>query len=428
MKKKFLILFIILLLPLYLIGYIKLQAYQEKNWNTFFENKEFSLYENAPLIKLFDFKEAMHLDKSYAKMAKIHFCLFTDDILKKNKLWQTFNHQKLKNKMKQECSKITLIDRENNSLFYKNAWNLCKNEQECKTVLFELDNFLILENSEVAEKKDNTLTFLDYNKFFKEKLNINNPNDVVFLGFSYTGLGNILFQYWSAYIYADKWGKKLIPLSERPIHHVFKDIEKSPEVYNTFKYINYRFTVGNKNIDFKRPQLIISQNPIDYRNLIGYEDIIREKSIFKNPLSKKNKLITQQMQNEESVTIHIRRGDFKDQNIQLLDLSYYKNAIKYIQNKVKNPHFYIFSDDIQWAKENFKTTFKTTFVDWNKKDYEDLELMTYTKHHIIANSTFSWWGAFLKKDTSGIVIVPKTGFYNEGFTDRIAMPKWISIK
>ena len=68
--------------------------------------------------------------------------------------------------MKQECSKIVLIDRENNSLFYKNAWNLCKNEQECKTVLFELDNFLILENSEVAEKKDNTLTFLNYNKFY----------------------------------------------------------------------------------------------------------------------------------------------------------------------------------------------------------------------------------------------------------------------
>ncbi len=424
--KKFLILFIVSL-PVILIGYFKLQAYQEKNWKTFFEDDTFSLYKNQPLAKLFNFADLLHLNKPYPQIAKLNICLYQDDILKKNRIFQAFNHKKLKTSLKTECAKIALHT-ENKEIFYKNAWNLCKDEKNCKTILFELDNFFVLENEEVIKIKNNKISTIDYNLFFKEFLGIDNPKEVVFLGFNNTGLGNNLFQYWSAYIYAQKNQKKLIPLSNRRIHTIFKNIEKSPEKLSAFKHKNYRFTISKRLVSYTHKQLIIAQNPIDYNNLKGYENLIREKMVFQNPLNKKNKAVVKQMANEESVTIHIRRGDFKDQNIKILDISYYENALKYIKQKIKNPHFYVFSDDINWAKNNFKVDGKITFVDWNTTDYEDLQLMTYTKHHIIANSSFSWWGAFLKKDTSGLVLIPQTGFYTESNPERMALKTWIPIK
>ena len=117
------------------------------------------------------------------------------------------------------------------------------------------------------------------------------------------------------------------------------------------------------------------------------------------------------MKKENSVAVHIRRTDFKTAGIHILKMSYYEKAIKYMNDKLTTPHFYVFSDDINWCKENLKIPYPHTFVVWNKKDYEDLQLMTYSNHFIIANSSFSWWGAFLGRHPDKIVVTPKKGFY-----------------
>lgn len=114
----------------------------------------------------------------------------------------------------------------------------------------------------------------------------------------------------------------------------------------------------------------------------------------------------------ESVAVHIRRGDYLNTNgdLQVLDISYYKKAVDVISKKVKDPHYYIFTDDSLWAKENldFLEKEKTTHVaDFMLHDYEELMLLTQCKNVIIANSSFSWWGAMLNHNKGAIIVCPK---------------------
>jgi hypothetical protein len=99
-------------------------------------------------------------------------------------------------------------------------------------------------------------------------------------------------------------------------------------------------------------------------------------------------------------------------------LDYYNKAINYILNAVENPVFYIFSDDIIWAKENLKLS-NAFFVNWNLdvQSWEDMFLTSLCKHNIIANSTFSWWGAWLNENKNKIVLCPPkyTNIYTEEF-------------
>lgn len=90
-------------------------------------------------------------------------------------------------------------------------------------------------------------------------------------------------------------------------------------------------------------------------------------------------------------------------------LSYYYQAVKDLARQVSTPQFYVFSDDPDWAKSNLKLNFPCTFVTHNgeEKNYEDLRLMAACRHHIMGNSTFSWWGAWLGKKQGQLVYAPK---------------------
>lgn len=134
---------------------------------------------------------------------------------------------------------------------------------------------------------------------------------------------------------------------------------------------------------------------------------------LKEPLDEKNQEVLDEIKNTNSVSLHIRRGDYITLDYVnkihgVCSLDYYAKAIKYIAKKVKNPHFYIFSDDIKWVLENLKTEYPFTVVDFNQgKGHLDMELMKNCKHNIIANSSFSWWGAWLNQNPEKIVIAPK---------------------
>jgi hypothetical protein len=103
------------------------------------------------------------------------------------------------------------------------------------------------------------------------------------------------------------------------------------------------------------------------------------------------------------------------------------NAIEEMNQKLEHPSWYVFSDDIQWVKENIPLP-NATFIDWNKGEdsWQDMMLMSSCRHHIICNSTFSWWGAWLNPRKEKIVLVPEKWF-NHQDTPYIYPKEWIKI-
>lgn len=133
-----------------------------------------------------------------------------------------------------------------------------------------------------------------------------------------------------------------------------------------------------------------------------------------------------------SVGLHIRRGDYlkSDFNgglIKCCPLEYYERAIKYMCGQMDEPHFFVFSDDMEYAKENIKAD-NLVFVDGNrgKDSWQDMFLMSCCHHNIIANSTFSWWGAFLNPHADKIVIAPQRWWYYFE-KDDVVPEEWIKM-
>lgn len=165
-------------------------------------------------------------------------------------------------------------------------------------------------------------------------------------------------------------------------------------------------------------------------------NIIRREFTFKNNLNKINNRILTTINGVNSVSLHIRRGDYvsnpvASQILGVLSLDYYKNALAFITKKVKDAQIFVFSDDIVWAKKNLKTSLPISFIDHHKENmspHEDLRLMSYCKHHIIANSSFSWWGAWLSDNPQKIVVAPKRWFNNPNLNTKDLIPQdWIIL-
>jgi len=163
--------------------------------------------------------------------------------------------------------------------------------------------------------------------------------------------------------------------------------------------------------------------------------IIRNDFTLKNKPDKLNNEISKIMQDTNSVSIHIRRGDYIANPITfqyhgLCSMEYYKKAIQYINENINRPIFFFFSDEIDWVKDNLKIPKDCYFIDHNKmeNDYLDLWLMSQCKHNIIANSSFSWWGAWLNTNKEKIVIAPKKWFNNAAIDTTDLIPEeWLII-
>jgi hypothetical protein len=136
----------------------------------------------------------------------------------------------------------------------------------------------------------------------------------------------------------------------------------------------------------------------------------------------------------DSVSLHVRRGDYLNKPLHQAGctIEYYKGAIDFFKKNLPNPIFIVFSDDIPWCMENFKKEKQSTsfeFVEWNKMkcNYQDMFLMSRCNGHIIANSSFSWWGAWLNKNPSKIVIAPKFWFNSNKHCEDIVPENWIKL-
>ena len=165
------------------------------------------------------------------------------------------------------------------------------------------------------------------------------------------------------------------------------------------------------------------------------EDLIRKDFTFASEPKNHNKEIAKAITSQQAVSLHIRRGDYvnipsTNEFHGTCSIEYYQKAIEYILSKVSNAVFYIFSDDLPWAKENLKVSALHIFVEGNDAvtNYEDLRLMSLCQHHIIANSSFSWWGAWLNPSKTKIVIAPGKWMNDPGFETKDLIPKaWIRL-
>jgi hypothetical protein len=172
------------------------------------------------------------------------------------------------------------------------------------------------------------------------------------------------------------------------------------------------------------------QSPLYFNDI--RDTLITEFSLLQ-PLSEAVQSYKQQIEGGVSVSIHVRRGDYA-KNPQVLkefgicEAKYYQAAIGHIKAQTQNPTFFVFSDDIEWVKENLPLPASAVFVkDAALRDVDELALMTICHHNIIANSSFSWWGAWLNRHEDKIVIAPTPWFEIAPFDKNLIPKTWIQI-
>ena len=150
------------------------------------------------------------------------------------------------------------------------------------------------------------------------------------------------------------------------------------------------------------------------------EGVLREQFTVRTPPDAKNLEFAERIRSCESVGLHLRRGDYAtnpefNRVHGLCDAQYYFQAVKHLLSELQTPEFFVFTDDPGWAKQHLQIPSPFVVVDHNGvlRDYEDLRLLSLCKHTIMANSTFSWWGAWLNNNRSKHVIAPARWFRAE---------------
>lgn len=292
------------------------------------------------------------------------------------------------------------------------------------------------------------------------------------------GIGNQMFQYACGRALASKHKVKLILdlsfLENQSLQKIYiirnyelgvfsntahianeKELKKLKPSYFFRLFSNLKWFRGI--LMFLYPNILIESENVSYDErinkikgkclLIGYwQNELYFKNIkenlyndfeFSRQLDVRNLARAKKITNSNSVGIHIRRGDYIE-NLRtnkfhgLCTLDYYKSAIRLVLTKVVDPVFFIFSDDLNWVKDNLNIPKSNEYIYGNtgNESYIDMQLMSLCKHNIIANSTFSWWAAWLNHNPNKIVIAPKQWYadsvWNEIKKDFIPA-KWLKL-
>lgn len=147
-------------------------------------------------------------------------------------------------------------------------------------------------------------------------------------------------------------------------------------------------------------------------------------------LNEKTKSFLLLLHESNAVSVHVRRGDYVLESEQrgLCSMSYYEKAMSFIKERVEKPLFVFFSDDVDWVKDSIKCD-NSVYVTWNhgNDSWQDMYLMSQCKHNIIANSSFSWWGAWLNSNQDKIVVTP-TPWFNNSLDYDIIPSTWVKIE
>ncbi len=262
------------------------------------------------------------------------------------------------------------------------------------------------------------------------------------------GLGNQMFEYASAYALAKRSNSELVidtsfinvygnrswcrpyelcifALSQnaqvaqhsRLLVRILPRISQYCRKHNKFQL--GRFLFDTENYEENRRSLILCSYFLYCHLFAPYRnELLQQFAFIQAPNAANNQLI-EQMESRQSVSVHIRRGDYLNEVNQRMfwtpSVEWYRQAMEQISTQVPQPTYYFFSDDIKWVKQQFADIQNAVFVDINHgaDSYNDMRLMSQCKHNIIANSTFSWWGAWLNTNPDKIVIAPSKFFVNE---------------
>lgn len=210
---------------------------------------------------------------------------------------------------------------------------------------------------------------------------------------------------------------------------------------NLFFPINESIYVQDQNLIFN-PKALKIRAPAyldgywqSEKYFVNIEDILRKELIVQTPPDSSNQLLLDRIKSSTAISVHVRRGDYinnaKTNTFHgITPLDYYRRAIERMASLISNGTIFIFSDDHAWVKEHLQFDMPTIFVDCNDADraYDDLRLMSSCQHHVIANSTFSWWGAWLNNNPRKIVIAPDRWFTNPTMsTDDLLPRNWIKL-
>ena len=163
--------------------------------------------------------------------------------------------------------------------------------------------------------------------------------------------------------------------------------------------------------------------------------VLRADFAFRQPLSAANATWADWISRCAAVSLHVRRGDYvSDPKTRAIlspcSLDYYRSAVRYIVERVETPEFFVFSDDINWARDNLAVDFPCYYIEHNRgvESYNDMRLMSLCQHHILANSSFSWWGAWLNPHADKIVVAPKRWFAGgERRVDDLIPKAWVTL-
>ena len=172
------------------------------------------------------------------------------------------------------------------------------------------------------------------------------------------------------------------------------------------------------------------------RYFLGHEPTIRSDLAFVRPLDDDNRRVLDRIAASVAVSLHIRRGDYvsnprANRVHGTVNLDFYRRAADHIAGRVGgDPAFFIFSDDPDWVAANLRLPYPSLHVTHNgtERDTEDLRLMAACRHHIVANSTFSWWGAWLNPSPDKIVVAPRPWFRDPSKDESTMVPEgWVRI-
>lgn len=284
------------------------------------------------------------------------------------------------------------------------------------------------------------------------------------------GLGNQMFQYALALALKAKFSDQQVFIDHSimrgyPLHNGFELDRvfgvKIPQANyrNLLKVAyplpNYRLWQIGHHILPKRKSMIIENRDMSFmQNILSdagdllYEGYWQTEKYFidirdhileaykfpKFSKETRNSDLWHRMIDKITVSIHVRRGDYLaiSNASSICTLDYYKQAINQLLKRVNPDLYLVFSDDINWCKENLGYLLNsdhTVYVDWNKgaDSFQDMHLMSLCKHNIIANSSFSWWGAWLNKNPDKMVIAPSKWMESDAWPD-IVPTSWNTVK
>lgn len=165
-----------------------------------------------------------------------------------------------------------------------------------------------------------------------------------------------------------------------------------------------------------------------------HEKLIRQAFAFRNEPAGRNLVLANQIKTQQAIAVHVRRGDYVSNALYnqvhgTCSPAYYEQAVRTLVAQVAQPVLYVFSDEPEWVKQHMHFDAPTVYVAHNqgKNSFEDLRLMSLCQHNIIANSSFSWWGAWLNDNPRKIVIAPRQWMQQENGNSDLIPQTWTRL-